>query len=119
MDSPFIDKEKIYVNEFSYSFYDTYPVSKGHMLVVPKRIVPEIFDLPEDEYLSCLDLVRTVRNHLISEFNPDGFNVGTNCGEAAGQTIFHAHIHIIPRYKGDIDNPKGGLRNIFPGKGEY
>ena len=119
MDSPFTDKKRIHENEFSYSFYDTYPVSKGHMLVVPKRIVPEIFDLTKDEYLSCLDLVRTVRNHLISEFNPDGFNIGANCGEAAGQTIFHAHIHIIPRYKGDIDNPKGGLRNIFPGKGEY
>ena len=69
MDSPFIDKKKIHENEFSYSFYDTYPVSKGHMLIVPRRIVPEIFDLTKDEYLACLDLVRTGRNHLKSELS--------------------------------------------------
>ena len=119
MSSPFIEKEKIHVNEFAYSFYDSYPVSKGHMLVVPKRIVAEIFDLTNDEYEGCFNLVKTVKNYLISEYNPDGFNIGSNCGAAAGQTIFHAHIHIIPRYNGDIENPKGGLRNIFPGKGEY
>ena len=119
MDSPFIEKEKIHVNEFAYSFYDSYPVSKGHMLVVPKRIVPEIFDLTNDEYEGCFNLVKTVKNYLISEYNPDGYNIGSNCGVAAGQTIFHCHIHLIPRRKNDVDDPRGGVRGVIPEKQKY
>ena len=119
MSSPFLEVEKITENKLAYAFYDGYPVSKGHMLIVPKRVVPEIFDLNDEEYRTCLDLIKDVKDYLIKKYNPDGFNIGFNCGEDAGQTVFHAHIHVIPRYKGDIPNPRGGVRNIIPGKGNY
>tara|TARA_B100001057_G_C22420189_1_gene783239 strand:+ start:89 stop:448 length:360 start_codon:yes stop_codon:yes gene_type:complete len=119
MDSPFLDKEKLVENEFAYAFYDGFPVSKGHVLVVPKRVVPEIFDLTNEEYTGCFNLVKDVKEFLKKEFNPDGFNLGVNCGETAGQTVFHAHIHVIPRYKGDVPNPRGGIRHVIPGKGNY
>ena len=119
MNSPFLEVEKIIENELAYAFYDGYPVSKGHMLIVPKRVVPEIFDLNDEEYRACFDLIKDVKDYLIKKYNPDGFNIGINCGEDAGQTVFHAHIHVIPRYKGDIPNPRGGVRNIIPGKGNY
>ena len=119
IDSPFINKEKILENEYAFAIYDGFPVSKGHTLVIPKRIVSEIFDLKVDEYEACFDLVKKVKNYLQEKYNTDAFNVGVNCGEIAGQTVFHAHIHIIPRYKGDVTKPRGGVRNIIPGKGDY
>ena len=119
MESPFLDKEKIVENEFAYAFYDGFPVSKGHVLIVPKRVVPEIFDLNDEEYEGCFNLVKDVKEFLQKEYNPDGFNLGVNCGETAGQTVFHAHIHVIPRYKGDVPNPRGGIRHVIPGKGNY
>ena len=73
----------------------------------------------KEEYESCFELVRKVKDLLITKFKPEGFNIGVNCGEVAGQTVFHAHIHVIPRYKGDVPNPRGGVRNIIPGKGDY
>jgi diadenosine tetraphosphate (Ap4A) HIT family hydrolase len=88
-------------------------------LIIPKRIVADIFDLNDEEYKSCFDLVKTVKEIIKNKFNPDGFNVGVNSGETAGQTIFHAHIHVIPRYKGDVPNPRGGVRNVIPGKADY
>lgn len=72
-----------------------------------------------DEYNDAFSLARTVKDLLLEEFAPQGFNIGVNCGEAAGQTVFHAHIHVIPRYVGDVSNPRGGVRNIIPGKGDY
>ena len=119
MESPFTNMKKILENEFAYAVYDGFPVSRGHVLVIPKRIVPEIFDLSNDEYQGCFKLVKKVQEYLKSKYHPDGINVGINCGEDAGQTIFHAHIHVIPRYKGDVAKPRGGVRNIIPGKGDY
>ena len=119
IDSPFIDKENILENEYAFAIYDGFPVSKGHVLIIPKRIVPEIFDLKNDEYQACFDLVKNVKNYLQEKYKPDAFNVGVNCGAVSGQTVFHAHIHIIPRYKGDVKKPRGGVRNIIPGKGDY
>jgi diadenosine tetraphosphate (Ap4A) HIT family hydrolase len=72
-----------------------------------------------DEYADVFNLVRQVKDIIHEQFRPDGFNIGVNCGEAAGQSVFHAHIHIIPRYIGDVSNPRGGVRNIIPGKGNY
>lgn len=72
-----------------------------------------------EEYADAFNLVAQVKDLLQKKFDPQGFNVGVNCGEAAGQTIFHAHIHIMPRYRGDVANPRGGVRNIIPGKGNY
>ena len=119
MNSPFLDKEKILKNKHAFAIYDGFPVSKGHVLVIPNRQVKEIFELNNDEYKGCFELVKKVKDFLVKKFKPDGFNVGINCGELAGQTVFHAHIHIIPRYKGDVKNPRGGVRNIIPNKTSY
>ena len=119
MESPFLNKKKIIENENAFAIYDGFPISKGHVLVIPKRVVAEIFDLNDEEYSSCFNLVKDVKKILEEEFKPDGFNIGINNGEKAGQTIFHAHIHVIPRYSGDVDNPRGGIRHVIPGKGDY
>ena len=119
MKSPFLNLEKIIENENAFAIYDGFPVSKGHVLVIPKRVVAEIFDLNNEEYSSCFNLVKDVKKILEEKFKPDGFNIGINNGEKAGQTVFHAHIHVIPRYSGDVDNPRGGVRHVIPGKGDY
>jgi diadenosine tetraphosphate (Ap4A) HIT family hydrolase len=103
----------------SVAFLDSFPVSNGHALVVPKRHVASLWDMTADEYTDAFCLVRRVKEILQEKFQPQGFNVGVNCGEAAGQTVFHAHIHIIPRYTGDVESPRGGVRHIIPGKGNY
>ena len=106
-------------NEHAFAIFDKYPMSPGHSLVIPNVHEPDIFQLPEDVYLSCLGLVRVVKAILEKQYRPTGFNIGVNSGKAAGQTIFHAHIHVIPRYMGDVPDPIGGVRNIIPGKGKY
>lgn len=98
---------------------DLYPVSTGHSLVIPKIHITSVFDLPNLVYVACFDLVRELQSILQSKYNPDGFNVGINCGIPAGQTVMHAHIHVMPRYRGDMQNPRGGVRHIIPGKGNY
>jgi diadenosine tetraphosphate (Ap4A) HIT family hydrolase len=105
--------------KLSFAVLDNFPVSKGHSLVIPKRHVSTVWDLTADEYTNVFSLVRQVKDLIQKKFDPQGINVGVNCGEAAGQTVFHAHIHVIPRYTGDVPNPRGGVRNIIPGKGDY
>ena len=106
-------------NESAIAVFDTYPVSPGHALVLPLRHVVTIWDLDAGEFDGCFRLVRAVKPILEARFKPDGFNVGANCGEAAGQSVWHAHIHVIPRYKGDTPNPRGGVRHVIPLKGSY
>lgn len=106
-------------NESAIAVFDTYPVSPGHALVLPLRHAVTIWDLDAAEYDACFRLVRALQPILAARFNPDGFNVGANCGEAAGQSVWHAHIHVIPRYKGDTPNPRGGVRHVIPLKGNY
>ena len=108
------NREIINENELAYSVYDNYPVSNGHSLVIPKRHCSNYFDLTIEEQNACWSMVNKIKEHIESEFKPDGFNIGININEAAGQTILHVHIHIIPRYKGDIDNPEGGVRGVIP-----
>lgn len=98
---------------------DDFPVAKGHTLVIPKKHVGSIFQLGANERAQLWGFVGQVRQILDEEFNPDGFTIGVNDGDAAGQTIRHAHIHIIPRYHGDVDNPRGGIRWIIPSKADY
>lgn len=119
-ESPFLD-DKLWRNQnkSAVAIRDKYPVSQGHTLIVPKRIVSSIFDLTESEFLDCWRLLLDEKIKLIVEYHPDGFNVGINTGEVAGQTISHAHIHLIPRYKGDHPNPRGGIRSVIPGKADY
>jgi diadenosine tetraphosphate (Ap4A) HIT family hydrolase len=101
------------------AFFDSFPVSRGHALVVPKRHVMTLFEMSEEEYTDCFRLVLALRDLLLARYSPHGFNVGANCGEAAGQSVWHAHIHVIPRYKGDVPDPRGGVRGVVPGKASY
>jgi len=101
------------------AFFDGFPISEGHTLVIPKRHVADLFDLPDEELRAIWLLVANMRTSLKDKFHPDGFNVGLNEGEAAGQTIGHAHVHIIPRRKGDVPDPKGGIRWVIPAKAKY
>ena len=105
--------------ELAYSARDSYAVSPGHTLVVPRRHVASFFDLTPAEINACMELITEERRLLDEEFKPDGYNIGVNIGPAAGQSIFHVHIHIIPRYQGDVDNPQGGVRHVIPKKGHY
>jgi diadenosine tetraphosphate (Ap4A) HIT family hydrolase len=105
--------------DFAVALPDRFPVAEGHMLVVAKRHVSSLFDLSEEEQAAIWRLVAQVRHKLVSEMKPDGFNVGVNDGPAAGQTVLHAHVHVIPRRAGDVADPKGGVRWIIPGKAQY
>jgi len=113
------DRERIAENAVAFAIYDGYPVSPGHTLVIPHRHVASIFDLEDQEYEGCFRLVRGVQAKLVEEHGTDAFNVGINTGEVAGQTVPHAHIHLIPRYPGDVDDPRGGVRHVIPGMGYY
>jgi len=106
-------------NALAFSARDSYAVSPGHTLVVPRRHVASFFDLMPEEINACMALITEERRLLDEKFKPDGYNIGVNIGAAAGQSIFHVHIHIIPRYQGDVDNPQGGIRHVIPNKGHY
>ncbi|MBT3191509.1 MAG: HIT family protein [Verrucomicrobia bacterium] len=121
-DSPFypVDAERVLLEtEAAVAFYDGFPVSKGHALVVPRFPVVSLFELDSDMQAAVWDTVRRVRELLEEKYHPDGFNIGINDGQAAGQTISHAHIHLIPRYKGDVVDPRGGVRWVLPEKAKY
>ena len=101
------------------AFYDGYPVSPGHALIIPKRHVASYFDLTNHEREAMNVVLQYVKQKVDERFHPDGYNVGINVGEHAGQSVFHCHIHLIPRYKGDVSNPKGGVRGVIPNKQNY
>ena len=103
----------------AYAIYDNYPVSEGHSLIIPKQHISSYFDLSEHSKRACWLLVDRVKKILAEKFQPDGYNIGININQEAGQTINHVHIHLIPRYKNDVENPKGGIRHVIPGKGFY
>lgn len=98
---------------------DAYPVSPGHMLIIPKKHVASIDSISLTEWQSLYQSIKQCKAIINEKYNPDGFNIGINQGEAAGQTINHLHVHIIPRYKGDMDNPRGGVRGVIPDKQKY
>ena len=107
-------------NELAYASYDTYPVSKYHCLIIPKRHIKDFFELSNEELLACKDLIRKVKDEVIKK-DPDidGFNLGTNIGRVSGQSILHCHFHLIPRRLGDVENPQGGVRSVIPNKQHY
>jgi len=114
------DEENIVLrNNHGYARYDGYPVSPGHLLVIPYRHVSSLFELTDKEVQGLWSLVKAGKEFLDEKYHPEGFNVGVNVGEAAGQSVFHVHIHLIPRYHGDIEDPKGGVRGVIPGRREY
>jgi diadenosine tetraphosphate (Ap4A) HIT family hydrolase len=106
-------------NELAIAFADGFPVSPGHSLVIPRRHVSDFFELSAREIAAVFELVVRIRSRLAAEHSPAGFNVGVNVGTAAGQTIMHVHVHLIPRYPGDVPDPVGGIRNVIPGMGRY
>ena len=113
-------KDLVFDNEFAFASFDSYPVSKNHSLIVPKRHILDYFELTNDELLACNDLIKKIKKKIQNEDKTvDGFNIGTNSGVAAGQSIMHCHIHLIPRRKGDVDNPQGGVRGVIPSKQHY
>jgi diadenosine tetraphosphate (Ap4A) HIT family hydrolase len=105
--------------EFALAISDGFAVTEGHTLVVPKRHVANFFDLTEEEQAAIWRLVVEVRAMLIAEMSPDGFNVCLNDGPAAGQTVMHAHVHVIPRRSGDVADPRGGVRWVVPDRAAY
>ncbi|WP_223881897.1 HIT family protein [Niallia endozanthoxylica] len=112
-------KEVVLENDLALAFYDKYPVNKGHLLIIPKRHVEQYFDLTLDERNAIDQLLFEGKKLLDEQLAPDGYNIGVNCGEAAGQTIFHMHVHLIPRFKGDMEEPRGGVRGVIPEKRVY
>lgn len=101
------------------AFLDNYPVNKGHTLIVPKRHIANYFELTVHEQRALLLVINRCKKIIEKQYHPDGFNVGVNVGETAGQSIPHVHIHLIPRFKGDVGNPRGGVRGVIPNKQNY
>jgi len=115
-----VSKEYLFENHFAFVKLDKYPVTEGHSLIIPKRHFPEWFDATQAEREAMSDLLHIRRSELLESDNTiQGFNIGANCGEVAGQTVFHCHIHLIPRRKGDIENPRGGVRGVIHRKMGY
>ena len=107
-------------NDLAYASYDTHPVSEHHCLIIPKRHIKDYFDMTNDELIACNDLIQIVKNEILNkDVNVKGFNIGTNAGKIAGQSILHCHIHLIPRREGDVENPQGGVRSVIPKKQHY
>jgi len=100
-------------NELAYLRPDNHPLSRGHLLIVPKRHVADFFEMTPEEHVAVLELLREARQLVHAEHSPDGYNIGVNVGRAAGQSRMHVHVHLIPRYLGDVPNPKGGVRCVL------
>lgn len=114
-----IQENVLYENKQTRVIYDGFPVNKGHCLVITKRHVANYFELNVEEKTSIDDAIMWVKNHLDRLYKPDGYNIGINTGVAAGQTIMHLHVHVIPRYTEDVKNPMGGVRGVIPSKQAY
>ena len=107
-------------NNLAYVSYDTYPVSKHHCLIIPKRHIKDYFDLSNDQLIACDELIKIVKQEILSkDQSVIGFNLGTNIGKASGQSILHCHFHLIPRRENDVENPQGGVRSVIPNKQHY
>ena len=112
--------EIIFSNELAISSFDSYPVSKHHALIFPKRHVKDYFELNNDEILACNNLIKLLKDFILKK-DPTvkAFNIGSNAGKISGQSIMHCHIHLIPRREGDVENPQGGIRGVIPLKQHY
>lgn len=117
--APGAERELVTESATAYAVFDEHPVSPGHILVIPKKHIADYFDISLHIKTACWLMVDRTQQLLTERFHPEGFNVGINVGETAGQTVPHVHIHLIPRYHSDIGNPTGGVRHAIPGKGTY
>jgi diadenosine tetraphosphate (Ap4A) HIT family hydrolase len=109
----------IHETEFFFVIKDGFPVSPGHCLIISKNLKETFFDLSTNEREELFRLIDVVKEIIEKEHLPDAYNIGMNCGVAAGQSVMHFHCHLIPRYTGDMENPKGGIRYCIPSKGSY
>ena len=112
-------QDYVFETEYFYAIYDRFPVSPGHLLIISKSLKNDYFNLEEVEQYDLLLAINTGKEEVEKQHSPTGYNIGMNCGEDAGQTVMHFHCHIIPRYKGDMKNPRGGIRHCVEGKGYY
>jgi diadenosine tetraphosphate (Ap4A) HIT family hydrolase len=112
------DERIVASDDLTVTIRDLFPASPGHSLVLPRRHVASFFDATPAERAALMEAVVACRDALVAEYRPDGFNVGFNDGAPAGQTVMHAHVHVIPRYRGDTDNPRAGVRSVLPGRGK-
>lgn len=106
-------------NEYFYAVYDKYPVSQGHALIISKQEKSDFFALNEAERGALSTTIVQLKEKIESRYQPDGYNIGMNCGVTAGQTVMHFHCHLMPRYEGDMNDPRGGVRHCIAGKGYY
>lgn len=106
-------------NDLAFAIEDAFPVASGHTLIISRRHVDSFFDLTPDEVAALMELLGRAKARLDAISGPDGYNVGVNVGRAAGQTVMHVHVHLIPRRAGDVAEPRGGIRHVIPGKGTY
>ena len=109
----------IHKGKYFFIVRDIYPVSPGHSLIISNELKTDYFQLSEEEKQELNTMILKAKELVEQEYNPDGYNIGMNCGEYAGQTVMHFHCHLIPRYKGDMENPRGGVRHCIVGKGYY
>lgn len=120
VESPFLDnRERVLESAVGFVIYDKYPVNEGHCLIIPHRVYSNYFDSSNEEIEGLNQLLFDTKKILDGKYSPTGYNIGINCGSDSGQTVQHLHIHLIPRYKGDMDDPSGGVRGVIPEKQKY
>jgi diadenosine tetraphosphate (Ap4A) HIT family hydrolase len=122
IDCPFCQyppSKQLLANDLAFAITDGFPLSPGHCLIIPRRHFPSLFEATREERAALWELLDQARDLLLTQHHPDGFNIGINDGAAAGQTVMHLHIHLIPRYSGDTVDPRGGIRWIMPDKAPY
>ena len=115
----FPEEKKLFCGEHFFITYDGFPVSDGHCLIISNKIKETYFDLSKDERFELLVMIDEAKKIIEKNHSPDGYNIGMNCGVHAGQSVMHYHCHVIPRYKGDMENPRGGVRGVIPNKQSY
>jgi diadenosine tetraphosphate (Ap4A) HIT family hydrolase len=116
---PTNESNRLISNNYCYAIFDRYPVSDGHILIIPHRHVSSYFDTTGDEKDAIRNTIELCKQLLDQQYRPDGYNIGINIGEPAGQTVMHCHVHLIPRYVGDLNDPRGGVRGVIPKKRIY
>lgn len=115
----FVENYQLIVPKEHINCFGEIPVSKGHVLIITKGHAATFFDITNEEQIAIIDLLNKCKEYIDKKYHPDGYNVGLNCGESAGQSVMHVHMHLIPRYKGDVENPRGGIRGVIPNRKNY
>jgi diadenosine tetraphosphate (Ap4A) HIT family hydrolase len=117
---PFCHPDSVlFGNDLAYAKADKFPVNPGHLLIIPRRHVADFFRTTEEEKAALLSMLDKAKKYLDGKHTPAGYNVGINVGEVAGQTVMHVHMHLIPRYQGDLEKPRGGVRGVIPSRQSY